>query len=266
MSPQVIAVLTAVVLPLLLAEFGDWSPWLAKRLVQWTARRLGDTAAAERYSEEWLAELEEVPGKLSQLVVATGKVLALPKSRWELRRQRRAGDRRLRMADLLPTGRPRYWDRPDGPVYGWMRQSEACSTLVAAIVDGDPSSRNGMHVLVGPAGAGKTTALRWIYDTLDQLGKEVHYLYAPHWVTTWAQPSSPLNARSRKRLAKASEDVGLLMIDEADVATIQAVGALRLRCPVLIVGRSTDLTRGLANTGVVMDLTPPGRGPLSGLF
>ncbi|MEU3547099.1 AAA family ATPase [Streptomyces longwoodensis] len=265
MSGQMITVLTAVVLPLLLSEFGDWCPWLAKRVVRWTARCLGDAAAAERYTEEWLAELEEVPGKLSRLIVAAGKVLALPKSRWELRAQRRAADGRLRMADLLPTRRPQYWGQSDREIiYKWMPQTDALHVLLTAIVD--DNLRGGMHMLVGPAGCGKTTVLKLLYDVLQQRGKEVHHLYAPEWVTAWGQRSWPLDGRSRKRLAKASEEVGLLMVDEADWATIRAIETLQLHCPVLLVGRSGDLPRPSVNAGVVMDMTPPERGPLSGLF
>ncbi|MEH0396216.1 ATP-binding protein [Streptomyces sp. NBC_01260] len=257
-----IAVLTAVVLPLLLAEFGDWCPWLAKRLVRWTARHLGDAAVVERYSEEWLAEIEEVPGKLSCLVVAIGKVSALPKSRWELRAQRRAVDRLVRLGDLLPTGRPSYWDHlgDSGVIYRFVHQAEACSRMVQAVADDDPRCRNDLHVLVGPAGSGKTVVLQWIYEALHQQGKEVHYLYAPRWVTSRSQSSLPLDRRSRKRLARASEDVGLLMVDEADGVTIQAVQSLRLRCPVLIVGRASDLSRRPRSTGVEFDLTPQGGG------
>jgi len=36
---------TTVVLPLALAEFGDWCPWLAERIVRWSARRLGPNAS-----------------------------------------------------------------------------------------------------------------------------------------------------------------------------------------------------------------------------
>ncbi|GHE71405.1 ATP-binding protein [Streptomyces vinaceus] len=261
MSSQVIAVVTAVVLPLLLTELGDWCPWLAKRLVQWTARRLGDAAVAERYSEEWLAELEEVPGKLSRLIVATGKFLALPKSRWVLRAQRRAADGQLSFGDLLPTGRPSYWDRLEasGTMVGRVGQSEVCYRLTDAVLDADARSRNRLHMLVGPAGCGKTVALQWIDAALRQQGKEVHYLHA-----AWSPTAFQLDRRSRKRLVKASAEVGLLMVDEADVATIHALESLRLRCPVLIVGR-THPTRQPVNAGVVMDLSPLPGGILGGL-
>jgi hypothetical protein len=60
-----------VVVPLLLSEFLDWCPWLARRLVHRAAWRLPDPDRA-RYQEEWLAELGQVPGKLAPLTMALG--------------------------------------------------------------------------------------------------------------------------------------------------------------------------------------------------
>lgn len=78
-------IITVVLAPLLVTEFGEWCPWLAKRLVQWSARRLGDPAACARYEEEWLANLAEVPGKLAPLIAALGYLASIPKMRWSLR-------------------------------------------------------------------------------------------------------------------------------------------------------------------------------------
>lgn len=75
---------SAVLLPLLLAEFGEWCPWLAERIVRWSARRLG-RLAARRYEEEWLANLNEVPGKLSRLAAALEYAVSVPRMRWSLR-------------------------------------------------------------------------------------------------------------------------------------------------------------------------------------
>ncbi|MEV7730450.1 hypothetical protein AB0P15_37985 [Streptomyces sp. NPDC087917] len=57
-TEAILFLVTAVILPMALTELGDWCPRLAKNLVRWTARRLGDSQAIERYSEEWTAELE----------------------------------------------------------------------------------------------------------------------------------------------------------------------------------------------------------------
>jgi hypothetical protein len=76
---------TAVVMPLLVTEFGDWFSWLAARLVRWAARHLGDPASCERYQEEWIANLNEVPGKLARLAAAFGYLAYLPRMRLSIR-------------------------------------------------------------------------------------------------------------------------------------------------------------------------------------
>jgi hypothetical protein len=63
-------VVSLMVLPLMLSEFSEVSPWLARRLLSWAAGRLADKRKAERYREEWLAGLQDVPGKLTKLVKA----------------------------------------------------------------------------------------------------------------------------------------------------------------------------------------------------
>jgi membrane protein YdbS with pleckstrin-like domain len=58
----------AVVLGLIVNEFSDVSPWLARRLVAWSARqRYGDTARAEIRAEELGAVINDRPGKLFKL-------------------------------------------------------------------------------------------------------------------------------------------------------------------------------------------------------
>jgi hypothetical protein len=63
-------IISAVVLPLALSEFSEISPWAARHLLNWAAHRLGDPRACERYREEWLAGLNDVPGKLTKLLSA----------------------------------------------------------------------------------------------------------------------------------------------------------------------------------------------------
>jgi hypothetical protein len=63
-------IISAVVLPLVLSEFSEVSPWLARHLLAWGAGRLGDPRACERYREEWQAGLDDVPGKLIKLIKA----------------------------------------------------------------------------------------------------------------------------------------------------------------------------------------------------
>jgi hypothetical protein len=74
--------------PLTLNEFSEWCPWLAERLARWSARRLGDVQASDRYEKEYLASLEAVPGKLSKLIVSLGYVINVPRMRRALREPR----------------------------------------------------------------------------------------------------------------------------------------------------------------------------------
>jgi lipopolysaccharide/colanic/teichoic acid biosynthesis glycosyltransferase len=60
---------TAVLVPMLVNEFTDWVPWFAERLIGAAARTL-PSAVRQRYTDEWLGELDATPGKLSKLVVA----------------------------------------------------------------------------------------------------------------------------------------------------------------------------------------------------
>lgn len=80
----------SVLLGLASSEFRELCPWLAEKLVRWSARRLGDAQARERYEEEYLASLNEVPGKVSKLLAAFGYAANVPRMRWVLRAGRRA--------------------------------------------------------------------------------------------------------------------------------------------------------------------------------
>jgi hypothetical protein len=59
----------AVVLPLLVAEFTEVGPWLARKLIDRAARRLPKPERS-RWREEWLANLADMPGKLTKLMWA----------------------------------------------------------------------------------------------------------------------------------------------------------------------------------------------------
>ncbi|MFB7243033.1 hypothetical protein ACFCYX_11250 [Streptomyces populi] len=76
-----------IVVPLLLAEFGEVAPWIAVKIVRWGARFVGDHERTERYKEEWAAGLDTVPGKLSKLLKALGILCyAVPRMRLQVRR------------------------------------------------------------------------------------------------------------------------------------------------------------------------------------
>ena len=65
--------LLSVLLGLMANEIGDVSPWLAKRIIRWSAARWSaDSEEAAALAEEWSALLDERPGKLLKLFTALG--------------------------------------------------------------------------------------------------------------------------------------------------------------------------------------------------
>lgn len=93
--------LVLIVVPLLLSEFTELAPWLARKLVQGSALLLRDEAATERFAEEWTAELETKPGKLVKLTYALLRLLLLPLTVIEVRidaKERRAAQSRRQTA------------------------------------------------------------------------------------------------------------------------------------------------------------------------
>jgi hypothetical protein len=72
--------LASIMLPLLVTEFTELGPWLAERLVRWSVRML-PPEHRDRYVDEWLAELESVPGKVLKLIVAARLALRVPATR-----------------------------------------------------------------------------------------------------------------------------------------------------------------------------------------
>jgi transcriptional regulator with XRE-family HTH domain len=93
---------TAVLLPMLLTEFGDRCPWLAQKLVRWSAHRLRNPEDRARYEEEWVANLNEVPGKLGRLVAALGFLASVPRMRATLGRTRSQRTAPVEAATQLP--------------------------------------------------------------------------------------------------------------------------------------------------------------------
>ena len=88
----------AIMIPLIVNEAGDLARSLAAYLLRWGARRIGRADQAERYEEEWLADLERVPGNLTKLGYACG---VLVRSVPRLRAQFRQGPRRTRLPGIL---------------------------------------------------------------------------------------------------------------------------------------------------------------------
>ncbi len=59
----------AFLLGLLTNEVGEVAPWLAEKLIRFSVRAL-PVGSRQRYGEEYLAELENVPGKIFKLIWA----------------------------------------------------------------------------------------------------------------------------------------------------------------------------------------------------
>jgi hypothetical protein len=113
-------ILVPLVLGAVINEVIDVCPWLARKLVRWSAQRITDASMAERYEEEWLAGLEDRPGKLLQLISAISIVIG---ASWRMRDLFRTADTgvgvrgrrrrpRLHMRLALPdslSGLGSYW-------------------------------------------------------------------------------------------------------------------------------------------------------------
>ncbi|MFB6756317.1 hypothetical protein ACFCX6_35970, partial [Streptomyces sp. NPDC056353] len=67
---------------MVIGECTEVSPWLARRVLRLAARLLGSPEAAERYEAEWVALLDERPGKLLKLFFALWIAL---RGTWTLR-------------------------------------------------------------------------------------------------------------------------------------------------------------------------------------
>jgi len=87
-----------MLIPLVVNEAGDLAGSLARFLLRWGARRIGRADLAGRYEEEWLADLERVPGQLTKLGYACG---VLVRSVPRLRAQFRPGPGRTQLPGIL---------------------------------------------------------------------------------------------------------------------------------------------------------------------
>jgi NB-ARC domain-containing protein len=179
-STVLLFAMTAVLLPLLLTEFGDWCPWLAVRLVRWSARRLGGAGVAARYEEEWTANLNEVPGKVSQLVAAFGYLACVPRMRLALRRARETQP----PAPAIVLGDAPALDRLFS---GRLREVETLKHLLL--------SRQPRHVaILGAAGTGKTALAAVVASVIQD-----RFPDGCCWIT--AHGREPLALQLRSRLA-----------------------------------------------------------------
>lgn len=75
------AAFVALLLKVILDEVLEWCPWVAQRLIRRAALRL-PSESSQRYCEEWLAELDALPGKgVSKLAFAARVFWSTPRVR-----------------------------------------------------------------------------------------------------------------------------------------------------------------------------------------
>jgi len=101
MTAAVSVLVLVILLPLSLNEFGELAPWVARRLLCLGARLLGSADKTDRYAEEWSADLERVPGKLTKLIYAAGMLAwCVPRLRRQYHRENRQAAARAEAALL----------------------------------------------------------------------------------------------------------------------------------------------------------------------
>lgn len=80
----VIAYLAGIASNLISGECSELSPWLARKVIKAGAHLLLERDQVTRYEEDWLAGLNETPGKLSVLLKALGIVfISVPRTNWD---------------------------------------------------------------------------------------------------------------------------------------------------------------------------------------
>ncbi|MEU3964003.1 NB-ARC domain-containing protein [Streptomyces buecherae] len=233
-------ILTAILLPLVLTELGDWCPWLANRLARWTARSLGDASLSNRYAEEWSAELAEVPGKLSKLITALGYVVYLPRMRWSLSRRQRDNSQPPQVAELLPTTRPVSRRRIVG-------RSAQLESLYNQLVSDEQSGRQRrFYVIAGSPGVGKTVLATAVADLFMQTHRSVVHIWAPYW------RDQPVYLDRYRHQIAALGRKGLLVIDEPEAETMRKLERLDLPCSILITTRRRSIAELPNNSHVTV--------------
>lgn len=69
------AVLISIITGLVAAEFWDWANQISKWIVKLAAKGLSETSR-DRYQEEWLVEVDQIPGRIGRVIWAFGLVIA----------------------------------------------------------------------------------------------------------------------------------------------------------------------------------------------
>ncbi|MEU1879052.1 hypothetical protein ABZ470_17200 [Streptosporangium sp. NPDC020072] len=75
-------ILMAILVPLLVTEFGELAPWLARKVIGLSAHLIVHPVEREERRQEWLAALPEVPGKIVKLLDALSILLYVVPRMW----------------------------------------------------------------------------------------------------------------------------------------------------------------------------------------
>ncbi|MEV4281475.1 hypothetical protein [Actinoplanes xinjiangensis] len=72
MTMFLLGVIVSIITGLLVNELCDVSPWMARKIVRWSARMWahGDPDLVSEYEEAWTAVVDDTPGKLTKLFSA----------------------------------------------------------------------------------------------------------------------------------------------------------------------------------------------------
>jgi hypothetical protein len=255
-SQVVIFAVTVLVIPLLLAEFGDWCPWMAAWIVRWAARHLGDPASCQRYEEEWIANLNEVPGKLTRLLAAFGYLAYMPGMRRSIRS-------RVARPSVSP---PPNTLLPPSPSFTG-RVQEASSVLTYLRTAASDEKQRQLVLVAGPPGIGKTSLANFcVHQLKDDFPDGRLFLSSSgmrsagdclgQLLTALGVPSAQLPPSEAGRSALFRERVAgrrvLVVLDDMEPDRLPDLLRDQPPCPVLITWNTWQLPDDLITPHVVL--------------
>ncbi|WP_157620389.1 RNA polymerase sigma factor [Saccharothrix sp. NRRL B-16348] len=221
MADWAVFLLLGLLVPLIVNEIGEVAGWLAIRVLTWGARRLGSIQAAERYSEEWSADLERIPGKLTKLGYALSTVaLSVPQLRRQFRRQRKKRERLASQHGVARGGanglRPRSWDGLVGT-----------ARTTACLIEAKSGSRLALDALVAdlvPITWHVARAQHLSRDTAEDVVQSVWLRLLRSWdgITDARELASWLitNTRKEARHAQSGDADGSSRIDDPSTGAL----------------------------------------------
>lgn len=164
MSP--IEILLAIVLGLAVNECSDVSPWLARKLMRLSARlRYVDLERRRIRSDEWVALVDERPGKLLKLLTGIGFLLAAV----GVSARRVANKWMRRVTRSAATDRSSVGFAAAAATIGSNVDELAhAAEQVRATIQGLDASAGAVVTVRGPWGSGKTSVVRVALDSMTE--------------------------------------------------------------------------------------------------